>query len=266
MNYGISSLSIIPVRKEPSEKSEMVTQILYGEHFEIREQMVGWSNVKLAYDGYEGWIDSKMITEISSRTLNKLENSPYAVSSEIFSIIPVNEEQNLMLVAGSTLPVWRPYLKKFTLNKDTFSLKGDVFYGEIKDPRSVIIRQALKYFNAPYLWGGRTPFGVDCSGFTQIIYKMIGIKIPRDAGEQVKVGRALSFVDETEPGDLAFFDDEEGNIVHVGIIWKRNKIIHASGKVRIDNVDQFGIFNVDTKRYTHKMRVMKKIIGLNGTD
>jgi cell wall-associated NlpC family hydrolase len=95
---------------------------------------------------------------------------------------------------------------------------------------------------------------------------MIGLRIPRDASRQVKLGIALSFVDEAEPGDLAFFDDEEGNIVHVGIIWKRNKIIHASGKVRIDNVDQFGIFNVDLKRYTHKMRVMKKIIDSNETD
>ena len=265
MNYGISNLSIIPVRKDPSEKSEMVTQILYGEHFEIREQMVGWSNVKLAYDGYEGWIDSKMITPLSARSLNKLENSPFAVSGDIFSIIPVNDEQNLMLIAGSTLPVWRPYKKEFSLNKETFKHKGEVFYGELKDPRKIAISQALKYFNAPYLWGGRSPFGIDCSGFTQIIYKMIGIKIPRDASQQVNEGRALSFVDEAEPGDLAFFDDEEGNIVHVGIIWKRNKIIHASGKVRIDNVDQFGIFNVDTKRYTHKMRVMKKIIQTNGT-
>ena len=115
------------------------------------------------------------------------------------------------------------------------------------------------------MWGGRSPFGLDCSGFTQIIYKMIGIRIPRDASEQVNIGRALSFVDEALPGDLAFFDDEEGNIVHVGIIWKRNKIIHASGKVRIDNVDQFGIFNVDLKRYTHKMRVMKNIIESDGT-
>jgi len=260
MNYGISGLSIIPVRREPSEKSEMVTQILYGEHFEIREQMVGWTNVKLSFDGYEGWIDSKMITELNSRSAAKLEKNDLAVLGDIFSIVPVNNEQNIMLVAGSSLPFWHPYLKRFKVGRDTYSLRGEVFYGNIKDPRSVIIRQALKYFNAPYLWGGRTPFGIDCSGFTQIIYKMIGCKIPRDTNHQVRTGTALSFVDEAEPGDLAFFDDDNGNIVHVGIIWKRNKIIHASGKVRIDNVDQFGIFNVDTKRYTHKMRVIKRII------
>lgn len=266
MNYGISSLSIIPVRKEPSEKSEMVTQILFGEHFEIREQMVGWSNVVLAYDGYGGWIDSKMITPLRTRSLRKIEKNPVAISGDVISIIPVNEEQNLMVVAGSTLPVWRPYLKEFTVDRETYKSAGEVFYGELKNPRGTAIKQSLKYFNAPYLWGGRSPFGVDCSGFVQIIYKMIGIKIPRDASEQVNLGTAVSFVDEAEPGDLAFFDDEEGNIVHVGIIWKRNKIIHASGKVRIDNVDQFGIFNVDLKRYTHKMRVMKKIIQSNGTN
>lgn len=260
MNYGISNLSIIPVRFEPSEKSEMVTQILFGEHFEMREQMVGWTNVKLAYDGVEGWVDTKMITPINSRTLTKIENSPTAVTSDIITIVPVNEEQNLMLVAGSTLPVWRPYLKQFSVIQDTYLSTGEVIYSDLREPREIAIKQALKYFNAPYLWGGRTPFGVDCSGFTQMIYKMIGIKLPRDAKEQVKIGTAMSFVDEAEPGDLAFFDDDEGNIVHVGIIWKRNKIIHASGQVRIDNVDQFGIFNIDTQRYTHKMRVMKKII------
>ena len=265
MNYGISNLSIIPVRIEPSERSEMVTQILFGEHFEMREQMVGWTNVKLAYDGYEGWVDSKMITPIHNRTLNKIENSPYAITSDIITIVPVNDEQNLMLVAGSTLPVWRPYLKQFSVTRDTYLATGEVLYGEQKDAREVVIQQALKYFNAPYLWGGRSPFGVDCSGLTQVIYKMIGIQLPRDASAQVKVGTAMSFVDEAEPGDLAFFDDDEGNIVHVGIIWKRNKIIHASGQVRIDNVDQFGIFNIDTQRYTHKLRVMKKIIASNGT-
>lgn len=266
MNYGISGLSLIPVRKEPSEKSEMVTQVLFGEHFEIFEEMVGWSHVKLAWDGYEGWIDSKMITPLNARTFNQLEKKPFAVTGDIINIVPVTDEQNLMLAAGSTLPVWRPYLKEFSIDKERYKAGGEVFYGRRKNPRDIIIAQALKYFNAPYLWGGRSPFGVDCSGFTQVIYKMIGVRIPRDAGQQVKLGTALSFVDEAQPGDLAFFDDEEGNIVHVGIIWKRNKIIHASGKVRIDNVDQFGIFNVDLKRYTHKMRVMKKILDSDETD
>ncbi|MBW6536788.1 MAG: C40 family peptidase [Mariniphaga sp.] len=266
MDYGISGLSLIPVRKEPSEKSEMVTQVLFGEHFEIFEEMVGWSHVKLAWDGYEGWIDSKMITPLNVRRFYQLEKRAFAVTGDILSIVPVTNEQNLMLVAGSTLPVWRPYLREFSIGSEKYKAAGEVFYGKSKNQRDVLITQALKYFNAPYLWGGRSPFGIDCSGFTQVIYKMIGLTIPRDASQQVKMGTALSFVDEAKHGDLAFFDDEEGNIVHVGIIWKRNKIIHASGKVRIDNVDQFGIFNIDLKRYTHKMRVMKNIIDSNETD
>ena len=260
MNYGISGLSLIPVRNEPSERSEMVTQILYGETYEVLEYLPGWQHVRLFYDGYEGWIDQKMGTSLSQRKFGKMEKMPFAVTTDIFSLVPVNSEQNLMLVAGSSLPMWRPYLRQFSLGEEAMKIAGNVNSGKIKDLRQFIITQALKYFNAPYLWGGRSPFGIDCSGFTQIIYKMAGIPLARDASQQVKAGLALSFVEETSPGDLAFFDDDEGNIIHVGILWKRNKIIHASGKVRIDNVDQFGIFNVDTRRYTHKMRVMKKII------
>ena len=260
MNFGISGLSLIPVRTEPSERSEMVTQILYGELYEVLEYLPGWQHVELAFDGYRGWIDQKMGTPVSQRRYEKLRNAPCAVTTDIFSLVPVTREQNLMLVAGSSLPLWRPYLRQFSLDDQVLRMTGAVSYGKIKDIRGFVINQALKFFNAPYLWGGRSPFGIDCSGFTQIIYKMAGISIPRDASQQVLLGTALSFVEETQPGDLAFFDDDEGNIIHVGIMWKRNKIIHASGKVRIDNVDQFGIFNVDTRRYTHKMRVMKKIL------
>ena len=260
MNYGISGLSIIPFRKEPSEKSEMTSQVLFGEYFEVHDIFMGWCRLTLGYDGYEGWVDQKMITELSDRSYQKILNSPFAVCTDIFNIIPGDAEQNMMIVAGSTLPCWRPYKKEFSINREIHKMTGNFMYRQPDDIRKFIIQQALMYFNVPYLWGGRTPFGIDCSGLTQIIYKQAGIKIPRDASLQVHLGVAFSFVEEAMPGDLAFFDDEEGNIIHVGIIWEKNKIIHSSGKVRIDNVDQFGIFNVETKRYSHKMRVMKRII------
>jgi cell wall-associated NlpC family hydrolase len=116
------------------------------------------------------------------------------------------------------------------------------------------------YLNAPYLWGGVTPFGIDCSGFTQMVYKLNGYKLKRDASQQATQGEALSFIEESEAGDLAFFDNEEGKIIHVGIIMSDNYIIHASGKVRIDRIDHLGIYNVDTERHTHKLRVIKKIV------
>ena len=260
MKYGISGLSIIPVRKEPSEQSEMITQILYGEHFVVNEIMLGWANVKLAFDGYNGWVDMKMITPLVEKAYQKIERAPFAVTTDIFNIIPVNTEQTTMIVAGSTLPFWRPNLKEFSIQQEIFQHTGNITFRKPANIRKVLIEQALKYFNAPYLWGGRSPLGIDCSGFAQIIYKMVGYSIPRDVSTQVHCGTALSFVEETLPGDLAFFDNEEGQIVHVGIIWEKHKIIHASGKVRIDNVDQFGIFNVDTKQYSHQMRVMKRII------
>jgi cell wall-associated NlpC family hydrolase len=183
------------------------------------------------------------------------------VTTDVFNIVQTEGGySNFLIVAGSSLPHFDQATHTFKIGKVTYSIQGNSISNIGEQVREVIIENALKYFNAPYLWGGRSPFGIDCSGFTQILYKMAGLTIPRDALEQAMLGENLTFVEEALPGDLAFFDNEEGAIIHVGIIWEKNKIIHASGKVRIDNVDHFGIFNIDTGRYTHQMRLMRRLI------
>ncbi len=262
MKYGISELSIIPVRKKPAEKSEMLTQILFGEHFELLEETENWTKVKLAYDQYEGWVDAKMISRIESDLFASLNEQLPAVANDTFNLVLQEKNYaNQLIVPGSSFPFCNTQEKSFRIGEKKYFYQGKVAESNsLENLRDSIVESALQYFNAPYLWGGRTPYGIDCSGFTQIVYKLNSIKIPRDASQQAQQGDSLTFLEESLPGDLAFFDDKDGRITHVGIIWDRQKIIHASGKVRIDNVDHEGIFNVDTKRYTHTLRLIKRIV------
>ncbi len=261
MRYGISNLSIVPVRTEPREAGEMCTQILFGEHYTILDENKKWCHVQLAYDGYEGWIDRNMVNEIEEEAFRQLEVKRAVVTTDVFNIVqPMGGYSNFLIGAGSSLPDYSSEERTFRIGDVIYNIQGDPINPFGKPARKTIIENGLKYFNSPYLWGGRSPFGIDCSGFSQILYKMAGVTIPRDASQQAKVGQYLSFVEEALPGDLAFFDNEDGAIIHVGVIWEKNKIIHASGKVRIDNVDQFGIFNIDTGRYSHQMRLMRRIL------
>lgn len=261
--HGISNLSSIPVRTEPAEKSEMCTQVLFGEHFEILEESEKWCRIKLKFDHYEGWIDKKMVLYISQDEFDSLSAKIQPVSSNLFNIVQqVDHYRNFLIVAGSNLPNYQSENAVFSIAGTQYKLEGNaVGNNQGIDTRSKLITAALNYFNSPYLWGGRTPLGIDCSGLSQITYKIAGVQIPRDASQQAKVGSHFSFVEEAMPGDLAFFDNDNGDITHVGIIWEKNKIIHSSGKVRIDNIDHAGIYNIETKRYTHKLRLMKNIIG-----
>jgi cell wall-associated NlpC family hydrolase len=261
MRYGISNLSIVPVRSEPREKSEMCTQILFGEQYTIMEENAKWCQIKLAFDGSEGWIDRMMVNETDEENFMKLAEIPRIVTTDVFNIVqPSGGYSNFLIVAGSSLPYFDPNTRTFKIGDVIYNIQGNSITSSPRNVREVIIENALKYFNSPYLWGGRSPFGVDCSGFSQVLYKMAGLTIPREAAQQAMLGANLSFVEEALPGDLAFFDNEEGNITHVGVIWEKNKIIHSSGKVRIDNLDHFGINNIDTRRYTHQMRLMRRII------
>ena len=237
------------MRAEPKDTSELVSQVIYGESFKIIEQRANWSLIKLSFDNYKGWIDNKQLVEISETVYDSTISEANIYSSDLIEFIQINNKGLLTIPFGSNLNS----IKLFDHSFDGNTTKTI-------QPKRNLVKTSLLFINSPYLWGGRTPFGIDCSGFTQIIYKINGYKIDRDAKDQVNLGVSLSFIEESDPGDLAFFDNKEGDIVHVGIIMKDNHIIHAHGQVRIDRLDQTGIYNVDTKKHTHKLRVIKKII------
>jgi hypothetical protein len=249
MEYGICNLSIVPLRAEASDMSEMVTQLLYGDHFKILERRKKWSRIRLSFDKYEGWIDNKQFVNIGEAEYIALDENPPRMSSDIIDFVTSSNGQLVSICLGSNV------LACQNLN-DNF--EGKAITGLL--PKKKLVETALLYVNAPYLWGGKSPFGIDCSGFTQMVYKLNGHKLLRDASQQATQGEALSFIEESEPGDLAFFDNDEGRITHVGIIMKDNYIIHAHGKVRIDRLDHSGIFNYDVRNHTHKLRVIKRIV------
>ena len=256
MRYGICNLSIVPIRIEPSETSEMVSQLLFGEHFKVLDNKKKWSKIRLQFDSYEGYIDNKQFEEISEDQYTSLGRENPILSAELIDFITDIKGNLSTICIGSTLPHYSA--NKITYNSAEFSYEGATIAN--KKDKQYIIKNAFMYLNAPYLRGGKTPFGIDCSGFTQMVYKLCGHQLLREAKQQATQGSVLSFIEESEPGDLAFFDDTEGIITHVGIIMKDNYIIHAYGNVRIDRLDHSGIYNVDTKRHTHKLRVIKKII------
>ena len=252
--FGICNLAIIPLRIEPSDKSEIVSQVLFGEHFEILETLKQWSKIRMHFDAYEGWVDSKQFQVISEANFNQLSKEAIIINGDLVEYITAPNNVLMPIPLGSSLS----FLNNNEINTPNYNFEGTKISG-IK-PKENLLNTAFMYLNAPYLWGGKNPFGIDCSGFTQMVYKLNGYRLLRDASQQATQGEALSFIEESEVGDLAFFDNEEGNIIHVGIIMEGNYIIHASGKVRIDRLDHLGIYNAETNKHTHKLRVIKKII------
>lgn len=249
MQYGICNHSIVPVRMEPAHASEMVNQVLFGEHFKILEERGKWSRIRIAFDSYEGWIDNRQFLKIEEDLYLELANSTPEYSADLIEHLIDDQNQFTLIPIGSQLNA-AAVLKQ--------SYDGQILSGSRE--KSNLVETALMYLNAPFLWGGKTPFGIDCSGLTQMVYKLNGYSLLRDSKQQASQGEALSFIEESEPGDLAFFDNPEGKITHVGIMMLDNYIIHVDGKVRIDRIDHSGIFNLESRKHTHQLRVIKKII------
>lgn len=257
MSSVICSLSIVPVRGEPSDRAEMVTQWLFGETATVLERTEKWSRLRFDHDGYEGWVDNKQM--VACLTPN------YDPDLRVIgpnSIVDLGDRQ-VVLPYGAVLPFYHD--GTILWQDQRIPVQAVTNHRPDLERADLIEFYLHPFLGAPYLWGGRTPWGVDCSGLTQMLFILMGIYLPRDAGQQVTEGDIVELLDLCEPGDLAFFENEEGRIIHVGIILTRNeegdlRIAHSSGRVRIDRLDQQGIFDAEAGRYSHKLRMVRRVL------
>ena len=248
----ICLVPVAPIRLEPSHSSEMVTQLLFGELCELLDKKEDFVKIKSVYDNYEGWCQATQLN-----TFEYSEPAQIILAGEWGNQISINGRA-AMIPFGSSLS----FLHGSKISLGNLNIEYDgafILPKENKWNAERIEQLTSKFLNSPYLWGGRSVFGIDCSGFTQLVFKCFNIYLHRDASQQVTQGEAIGFLQEAQAGDLAFFDNENGKIIHVGILLNANFIIHASGKVRIDTIDSMGIVNSDTGKRTHKLRIIKRV-------
>lgn len=264
MDYGVCILSVVPLRNEASERSEMVSQLLFGDTYEVLEIVGSWLKIKTTDCDYEGWLNLKYHHPLTDQQFTDLQRLEKVVTRDfVTKVTELDKQQTFPVFMGTSLPV-PDEQKHFHLGNARFEwLSASIQQpnlNNVQERQTAMLQFAMSFLRTPYLWGGRTPAGIDCSGFTQLIYKSINVPIPRDASQQVNLGTVLDFVSESAVGDLAFFQNEEGRIIHVGMVCATGKIIHASGQVRIDTLDETGIYNADKGKYSHSLRVVKRLL------
>lgn len=260
MAFVVAIVAVAPLRKEAAHQSEMVSQLLFGETAEIIEggqllQTGTFTKIKCLNDGYEGWCQCAQLALVPDElVMRKSKCIMTAYSNDML----LNGSM-MRLPFGSSLELFNA--QQLNLTGLEFKYEGELFTpGEIPFASVSVMQVSQLFLNTPYLWGGRSIYGIDCSGFVQQVYQYFNISLPRDAYQQAELGTDIGFLAETNCGDLAFFDNKEGKITHVGILLNQNTIIHASGKVRIDFIDQAGILNKETGERTHQLRIVKRLV------
>jgi len=251
MEYGICNLAVIPIRAEPNELSEMVSQLLFGETFEILEWVEKWVKVTTTNDNYSGWISRLQFVMLGHQAYQQLkrEESPLTYGA-VTQAWKKSDNTILYLPVASSLAFFAGNRCKIVNEKfEIIGPKGDV---------ENFMVTAKSFLNTPYLWGGRTHFGIDCSGFVQAVYRLHGVNLKRDASQQAEQGVPVTDLQKINPGDLAFFHNTDNRVIHVGIMLNGGQIIHASGKVKIDSFDEKGIYSEELKRYTHLFHSVKR--------
>jgi len=250
-SYAICNLSVVPVRANPSDESEIVSQLLFGDYIIVLEKGTPWIKIKNNADNYEGWIDFKQVTYINSDEFNLgLSNTQYIVNQPSIDIKSSVGKQTIFL--GSVLPF---------LKNNSFKISSQVFevLSELTQKQLNPNEYAQFYLNTPYLWGGKSLHGIDCSGLIQNAFKSSIFSLPRDASQQVNIGDHILW-ENRAIDDVVFFKSKSGNVTHVGILTSKDTIIHAHGKVRIDKIDTKGIWNSELDWYSHLTFCVKRFL------
>lgn len=255
MEYAVVAFPAAPVRLKPNHSKEMVNQLLFGETVKVlKERGDLWVKIRSLHDNYEGWMTTSLLVPVEEERANMM--SMYATSELLSSLTAGDKVFNVP--AGSSLPLFDG--EKGMIGDLEYSFPGPYCKTDEQKPGPELLRQlAMPWLNAPYLWGGRTPLGVDCSGFVQVIYKLMGIDLPRDAWQQAQEGKAVKKFSEAQAGDLVFFDRGE-EIVHVGILIGNDQMIHASGKVKIDTINKKGLTDPVTGKRTLRLEAIRRIL------
>ena len=263
MGYGIALYSVIPVREEAREGAEQNTQILFGETFDILEQSPRWNRVKLHLDGQEGWIDAKMCTPMADKEYEAYKKDYSDAATVIFPMayaMSENNGQTIPLTAGTKLTNYQSQITNgATIGR--FEVLGVGFRIDPSmvrtQPLALNLQSLLEttrfFLNIPYLWGGKNAMGMDCSGFTQIVMSLFGISLLRNASQQATQGTPVRSLKDAQAGDLVFFDHEDGKISHVGIVIDPERVIHCSGRVKVEKLDETGIYNIEQGGYSHHL-------------
>ncbi|UYZ59314.1 C40 family peptidase [Hymenobacter latericus] len=265
MEHGICALSVVPVRAEPADKAEIVTQLIFGDCYSIVQAQGNWVQVRTTADDYLGWMDVKQHTRVSAEYLAAWSAQDHPRSLDVVQMVS-NATTRIPITLGARLPFFDGMTLRlgsetyFYNGAATNPLNGHGPLGPADKRTALLLKAGQLFLKAPYLWGGRTLFGVDCSGLMQQLFGLIGVQLPRDARQQIDLGEVVHFVTQTRPGDLAFFDNADGRIIHVGMLLDDQQILHASGEVRVDVLDHNGIFNQQRQKYTHKLRLIKRVL------
>ena len=253
MEYAICVVAAAPVRKEPNHRSEMVNQLLFGETMLVLEEKDEWFKIRSTYDDYEGWLTYHLIAPVDKQFA---EADQYFIASLLTNPVTLPDQ----LINAPMGAILTGFDEETRLLWDAKYKYHGTYRGMKKPFNSELLKKTIyQWINAPYLWGGKTFMGVDCSGFVQTVYKLLGIKLKRDAWQQAEQGHAVS-LETSKEGDLAFFHNESGRVIHVGIVLENKQIAHASGKVRIDRLDEKGILNVETGKKTHHLHSIARVI------